>query len=284
VLTHTFLHIRGVGRQLERILWDAGVTSWEQLKAFGGRIPGIGRKKRAAILDGIRLSERRLAAGDARYFHERLPASERFRIAHDFKDRLAFLDIETTGMGPRAVTTLVGVRAGGEARLFLRGLDLDEFPAFPEGHDVWVTYNGACFDEPFLRGEFGERVRPAAHIDIRWCLRPVLEGGELGGGLKGVERAVGIERPGHLAGLDGWDAVRLWGEYQAGRVASLRTLVEYNLEDVANLEPLLAHAVRRNVEKRGLPMGHLEAASTAASREKAMREAVARLGRLTGHW
>lgn len=285
MLRHSFLHIKGVGRHIDRMLRDAGVTSWEEFRASRRAVPGIGPKKRAAILEGITLSEKRLAAGDARFFHDRLAARERFRLAGDFRERLVFIDIETTGIGHRDRTTVVGAYAGGEARLFVEGLNLEDFRAFLEARDIWVTYNGLTFDEPFLRREFGDSIRPAAHIDLRYCLRAV----GLGGGLKAVERAVGpsmgIKRPGHLAELDGWDAVRLWKEYQKeGRAASLRTLVEYNMEDVVNLEPLLALAVNRHLRERDLPGRPLGIHSTPASREAARARAVAEVGRATGHW
>jgi uncharacterized protein YprB with RNaseH-like and TPR domain len=281
MLTHTFLHLKGVGRELERRLWDAGAVSWEGLGTFRGRIPGVGEKKRASILEGVEVSAERLAAGDARFFHDRLSASERWRMAGDFRDRLAFVDIETTGIGRRARTTVVGAYAGGEARLFVKGVDLGEFRTFLEARDVWVSYNGLTFDEPFLRREFGESVRPAAHIDLRYCLRAV----GLAGGLKAVERSIGIHRPAELAELDGWDAVRLWQEYLTeGRPGSLKTLVEYNMEDVVNMEPLLALAAARHVRERGLPMEPFVIESTPASRDGARREAVAEVGRLTGCW
>jgi uncharacterized protein YprB with RNaseH-like and TPR domain len=281
MLTHTFLHLKGVGRELERRLWDAGVVTWEELKTFRDHIPGVGEKKRASILEGAALSLERLAAGDARFFHDRLSAAERWRIAADFRDRLAFVDIETTGVGHRAETTVVGAYAGAEARLFVKGVNLGGFRAFLETRDVWVSYNGLTFDEPFLRREFGESVRPAAHIDLRYCLRAV----GLAGGLKAVERSIGIDRPAALAELDGWDAVRLWQEYvRDDRPESLKTLVEYNMEDVVNMEPLLALAAARHVEERGLPMDPFEIASTPTSRDMARREAVAAVGRLTGRW
>ncbi len=55
MLKHTFLHIKGVGRQMERTLWEAGVTSWQDLKTCRKLISCIGAKKRAAILKGLAL-------------------------------------------------------------------------------------------------------------------------------------------------------------------------------------------------------------------------------------
>jgi len=107
----------------------------------------------------------------------------------------------------------------------------------------------------------------------------------LKGGLKGVERAVGIARPGDLAQLDGWDAVRLWREHLGGSPESLRTLVRYNTEDILNLEPLLDIAIRRHIEERDLPFAvpH-EAEGRAAERTQAGERAIAMLGESTGLW
>jgi len=76
------------------------------------------------------------------------------------------------------------------------------------------------------------------HVDLRFPLRRL----GLKGGLKGVEVALGLARPSELQGVDGFMAVRLWNAHRAGREGALETLVSYCLEDVVNLEPLLAHA------------------------------------------
>ena len=59
------------------------------------------------------------------------------------------------------------------------------------------------------------------------------------GGLKKIEKDFRIERSERTRGLDGWDAVRLWREYQRGHDRALELLVEYNIEDIKNLEPLM---------------------------------------------
>jgi hypothetical protein len=57
------------------------------------------------------------------------------------------------------------------------------------------------------------------------------------GGLKAVERRLGIRRK--LPGIDGMEAVRLWRRYRAAQDRkALRTLLEYNQEDVLNLKTL----------------------------------------------
>ena len=58
----------------------------------------------------------------------------------------------------------------------------------------------------------------------------------LDGGLKRIERDVGIDRD--RPEVSGRDAVRLWREYERGDESALETLVSYNREDAANLETL----------------------------------------------
>src|SRR5437667_2585290 len=58
------------------------------------------------------------------------------------------------------------------------------------------------------------------------------------GGLKSIESQVGIIRSEETTGLGGFDAVRLWRAYGEGDDDALDLLLEYNMEDVVNLEPL----------------------------------------------
>jgi len=58
----------------------------------------------------------------------------------------------------------------------------------------------------------------------------------LSGGLKPIEKEIGIERD--RPDLSGRDAVRLWREYERGDDDALDTLVSYNREDTKNLRTL----------------------------------------------
>ncbi len=57
------------------------------------------------------------------------------------------------------------------------------------------------------------------------------------GGLKSLERQLGIER--RLVGIDGYEAVKLWWRYvDSFDLDALNTLLQYNKEDVVNLKSL----------------------------------------------
>jgi len=102
-------------------------------------------------------------------------------------------------------------------------------------HKLLVTYKGAGFDLRFIEEEFSGIGLDQIHIDLRFPLYRV----GLKGGLKAIERTVGISRAEETQGLDGFDAVRLWKEYEAGKQESLDLLVAYNREDIVNLEALM---------------------------------------------
>ena len=152
----------------------------------------------------------------------------------------AYLDIETTGLSPsQCMLTVIGIYiCGGEGAgvTQLVGGDITAvgLVAALEGVDIVYTYNGSRFDLPFIRDCLGvdiQRILP--HRDLMYdCWR-----NNLRGGLKAVERQVGIER--RLKDMNGWEAVRLWWRYtDAFDLEALERLLAYNREDVVNLKTL----------------------------------------------
>jgi uncharacterized protein len=232
MLRHTFCHLPGVAARTEQRLWSAGVAAWED--ALADSVP---RPARRLSAEELRESVRRHAAADAGWFDDRLPASQAWRLFHDFRTRCAYLDIETTGMGPTADVTTVALYDGSSVRTYVRGLNLHAFARDVAAYRLLVTYNGKSFDLPMLRRCLRCRF-DQGHID----LRHVLAGLGLTGGLKGVERKVGLARPG-LEDVDGAVAVLLWHDYQWARdERALETLLAYNVQDAVNLETLMVHA------------------------------------------
>ena len=109
-----------------------------------------------------------------------------------------------------------------------------------------VTYNGKCFDVPFIEWSFKTRLNQI-HIDLRYVLKSL----GYSGGLKGCEYQLGVDR-GELQGVDGFFAVLLWEEYLKTRDRKvLETLLAYNIEDVVNLEQLMVIAY--NLKLRDTP-------------------------------
>jgi uncharacterized protein len=244
VITRSFCHIKGVGLPVEAALWDAGVRHWDEVPT--ARPAWLTPTRFTRLQAGLEESRRALAAGDAAWFMARLPAGEHWRAFADFRERTAYFDIETTGLDrSSSVITTIAMFDGKAVRAYVNGRDLEDF-----GRDIGcfsqiVTYNGKCFDVPFVRHALGAAM-DHGHLDLRYVL------GRLGykGGLKGCEKRLGVSRDG-VEEVDGFMAVLLWREYQRGNPRALETLLAYNCADAVNLELLAAKAY--NLALRNTP-------------------------------
>ncbi len=152
----------------------------------------------------------------------------------------AYLDIESTGLYPEYdQITVIGVHLtdGVQSRFAqLVGDDItaDSTMETLEGAGTIYTYNGSRFDLPFIYSHLGvDLARLHTHCDLMYhCWRK-----NLYGGLKGVERQLGIAR--QSCEMNGYEAVRLWWRYvNDGDEDALKTLLAYNKEDVMNLKAL----------------------------------------------
>jgi uncharacterized protein YprB with RNaseH-like and TPR domain len=154
--------------------------------------------------------------------------------------REAFLDIETTGLSPAwCEITVVGIHIfdrgdTGFVQLVGEEVTANNLLTALEGTQVMYTYNGSRFDLPFIQSRLGINLAELfTHCDLMYhCWR-----NDLHGGLKGVERQLGIPR--RLREMNGYQAVRLWWRYVNDYDQdALDTLLEYNKEDVINLRTL----------------------------------------------
>lgn len=251
MLTHTFCHLPGIGPATERTWWTQGWLTWEDF--ISSRPSRMSAKRHQKLAQELEESMNRLEAGDAAYFASRLPKAEMWRLFASFAHTLAYVDIETTGglHGLDHITTIAAYDRT-QVHTFVHGHNLEHAADFLTQPQLLITYNGSCFDLPYLHREVGLPA-PAAHIDLRFLLASV----GLRGGLKGCERQVGIDR-GELDGFDGYLAVLLWHGYQTLQdIRYLHTLLCYNCEDVINLELLMIEAWNRKVARLPLGLSHL---------------------------
>ncbi|MCL1916017.1 MAG: ribonuclease H-like domain-containing protein [Desulfovibrionaceae bacterium] len=238
MLTSGFLHLPGIGPATDAKLRAAGLDNWE--KALAHPAPPLNPATLADFRRGLLESQERLdrlGPDDALWFSERLPPREQWRLFPHFRSSAAYVDIETNGLGGReAVVTAISLYDGKNLRSYVNGRDLEGFPEDLSRHSLLVTWNGRAFDLPFIRRCLRIPAR-MAHLD----LLPVFRAMNLRGGLKKVEKSLGLDRD-ELEGVDGLDAVRLWREHQIGVPGALETLLAYNAADVLSLERLCLHA------------------------------------------
>lgn len=245
MLQRTFCHLPGIGPSTENKLWDAQVRTWDDLlSAAPGDVP-ISAGKLAMAKDLLGECQAALNSANAEFFAACLPNAQQWRLAVDFFHSAAYVDIETTGLTwPEGEITAVALYDGHTAQTYVQGGNLADFEADMARHKLLVTFNGKCFDAPFLENHFRMRL-PKAHVDLRYVLKSL----GFAGGLKACEKRLGLDRA-ELDGVDGYFAVLLWREYEnTGDQAVLETLLAYNAADVLGLEELLIHAVNAHLDK-----------------------------------
>ena len=250
MLKQTFCHIPGIGPRLENRLWSQGLHSWEKvLERKPGDLP---RSCRSSLCAHVQKSLAEFKTHNASYFADRLPGNEQWRLYPDFRDSVAYFDIETTGLRPELSTiTTIALYDSRDVRYYVHGRNLNDFVDDIQQYKLLVTYNGKCFDIPFVERFFDIEVK-AAHIDLRYVLASM----GYKGGLKGCERQLGIDR-GELDGVDGYFAVLLWSEFvEHGSERALETLLAYNIEDVVNLEQLMVLAYNMKIKRTPFAESH----------------------------
>jgi uncharacterized protein YprB with RNaseH-like and TPR domain len=248
MLKHTFIHADGIGPATEKKLWSAGIHTWDHY-LVRHRENELPNRKLARLAPLIEASLSAIRLRDVGFFGTRLKSSEQWRMYSEFSAQAAFIDIETTGLSPDFdQITVVGLFAGGRFTAFVQGKNLDRFPDAAAPYPLAVTFNGAQFDLPFLRRRF-PKFNPPAHIDLRYSLSKLGHNG----GLKQIERKLGILRPSHLREVDGYEAVRLWSEHRRAKTGALDRLLEYCQHDVVNMKPLMERVAKEMPELTGVP-------------------------------
>jgi len=245
MLENTFCHIPGVSVRLEQMLWEAGIHSWDCLRLTTG-LP-LSAQKLGVVKEHLELSAQHLAESNPRYFFDHLPSRHHWRLFPAFRHNTAYLDIETTGLGgPEDHITTIALYDGKKVYHYVHGENLGDFGDDISRYDLLVTYNGKCFDVPFIKKNLGIPIT-GVHIDLMHVMRSL----GITGGLKGCERKLGLDRK-ELEGVDGYFAVLLWHVYvKNGNKAALETLLAYNIEDVVNLETLMV--IGYNLKLRDTP-------------------------------
>lgn len=225
-------------------MWSRGLLDWQAFRE-APELSELPPNQAQSLGARIAEAEAALKYRDLSRLAALLPPREHWRLYPLFLDQAVFFDIETDGaVSGRPTVVSLFDRSG--LHVFVQGRNLTALPEVLSRSQLWVTFNGRCFDAPVLRRHFAELPAPVVHLDLRFLCRRV----GLRGGLKAVEQLVGIPRPPHLRGVGGWDAVLLWRTWLANdELAALRCLVEYNLYDAFQLRALADIAYNLAVEQ-----------------------------------
>lgn len=244
VLKNTFSHI--VNKNIEREIWRQNIYSWEDFLENHHKVQ-IKDAKKHRLVHEVQRSLDAFNKKDFSYFVNNL--KEHWRAYPELKNKCCFLDIETTGLSRyHDDVTLIGLYDGNESRIFINGVDLEEFNNEIKKYDMIVTYNGKCFDVPFIKAKFPDIDFNKLHVDLRFDMRKI----GYNGGLKAIERMVGINRDSEVQDIGGFEAVRLWYRYLKGDKGALDLLIKYNKADIENLKTLMDFTYQKLKEEEFL--------------------------------
>lgn len=246
MIRNSFIFLEKVGEKLERNIWSSGIKTWED---FLNRkyVKGISRFKKSYYNRKIIKARKNLYYNNSCYFDKILPSTETWRLYNYFKENTVFLDIETTGLSNHSYLTLIGLFDGINTKTMIKGINLN-IKALTEElkkYKLIVTFNGASFDLPYLNKRFPNLLPKIPHLDLRHVCAKI----GLCGGLKEIEKTLGIKRNKIIEKMYGGDAILLWRKFQAsGDDYFLKLLVEYNEEDIVNLKQIADHVYGKMVK------------------------------------
>ncbi len=251
MLENSFVHLPGIGAGTEERLWSLGLHTWEDLAANIKDV--FGTQKATKIVAALDASQAAFDTAEFEYFQNLFKGSDIWRLLPAFLKKgmahqIAYLDIETTGLGfpPESKSTTIAVLFGGE--LFIEHEEKRKAQLLQKIESeakMLVTFNGGPFDLPFLRREFQLSLRQT-HLDLRFWFAKLNHKG----GLKSIQTRF-YEVPQRASmDIDGFDAVKLWRLHQRGVPRALETLMTYNAEDTVVLEHLMYCGLNLESQKR----------------------------------
>jgi uncharacterized protein YprB with RNaseH-like and TPR domain len=243
LLRRTFAHIPNIGEIREQELWADNIQTWDDYLVNYDRIT-IPNKE--SIQEHILKSIEAYNTKNYDFFINSIPQNLHWRLYNEFKDKCCFLDIETTGLDKYSNSiTVIGLYNGKDSKFFIKDINLQEFPEEIKKYDMIITFNGKRFDLPFIKSKFPEVNLNKFHIDLLYPMRTL----GYSGGLKHIEKELGLNREQEIKEVNGWEAVRLWYRYKKGDKQALATLLKYNKADIENLKTLMEFTFTKLADK-----------------------------------
>ena len=248
MITQSFIFLERIGGKLEQNIWRNGIHNWDNFLKRKN-IKGLSRHRKLYYDRKILNARKALYNFDSGYFLGLLPQSEMWRLYNFFKEDAVFLDIETTGLSKNNDDiTVFGLYDGINTKIMIKGINFDygELKKELQKYKLIVTFNGASFDLPFIEKRYPGLIPKIPNFDVRSLADKL----GLNGGLKKIEKTLGIDRSQIVDKFYGGDALTLWRMYRAtGDEYYLNLLVEYNEYDIINLKIVAEHCVKKMKEK-----------------------------------
>ncbi|MDB4303471.1 ribonuclease H-like domain-containing protein [Desulfosarcina sp.] len=240
MIRKSFIFLPGISKKTEENIWKQGITSWDSF--IKSDIKGISKKRKHLYNTQLLYARSNLYSFNSSYFNT-LPTTQTWRLYDFFRGDIVFLDIEATGVNKQNDITVVGLFDGIDTKTMIKGVNLD-FKVLKkelEKYKLIITFNGSSFDLPFIKKRY-DILPDIPHIDLRHLCAKV----GLTGGLKEIEKKLGIKRNRIVDNMHGGDPLTLWKMYRgSGDAYYLEVLVEYNEEDVINLKKIMEYCYKK---------------------------------------
>lgn len=248
MIRKTFLILDGIRESTEQRIWHQGISDWNDF-LVAKEVKGIAATRKLYYDRQLLKARAALFFNNSPYFMDKLPAAECWRLYRFFREEAVFLDIESTGIETGDAITVVGLFDGISAMTMIRGINFDAQALREElkKYKLLITFNGASFDLPYIKRRYPDVLPNVPHLDLKHACAKL----GIAGGLKLIEQELCIMRANPLVEkLRGGDPAALWRMFRAtGDEHYLRMLVEYNAEDVMNLQPI-ADIIYKRLEER----------------------------------
>jgi len=234
MIESSFIILDKVSHKTEQFIWDSGITDWNKF-IEAKEVPKISQFRKFNCDRFLKKAKTELYSQNSEFFKSCLPNSEVWRLYNFFKEDVVYLDIETTGY--YGDITVVGLYNGLNTKIMVKGINLnpEALKQYLKQFKLLVTFNGLSFDVPVLEKYFPGVIPKIPHLDLRYAAKKV----GLEGGLKNIEKILGIQRPEELNEMHGSDAIYLWNMFKStGNRDYLQKLIMYNEEDIINLKKI----------------------------------------------
>lgn len=238
----------GVGEETEKALWRKGILSWDDF--FSAQyLPVSLEKKKSLHEESLVFFSHELALNNVMPFAEFIKRKDHWRLFQHFKELSICIDIETNGMPADSGgdITVIGIFDGNNFRQYVKGINLTEEAVLHElsSCKMIISFYGSVFDIPFIMKSYRTPKIQVPHFDLCFASRQI----GLSGGLKKIEKTFGFQRDRKIDNLNGFDAVKLWYQWEKGDQKSLDALLRYNRADTVNLY-FLAEIVNQELYKK----------------------------------
>lgn len=235
MIENSFIFLEGISTKAEGNIWKQGVRNWDNF-INANKIQGISRARKLYYDRRLKEAKKELYSFNSPYFIDLLHQSEMWRLYDFFREDAVFLDIEATGIYREDDFFIIGLYDGINTKIILKNnFDYNKLKDELMKYKLIVSFNGASFDMPFLNKRYHGLLPKIPHFDVKSITGRI----GLNGGLKEIEKAIGIKRNPIVEKFTGGDVSMLWRMYRVtGDEYYLNLLIEYNEDDIINLKRL----------------------------------------------